>query len=182
MSDRAQATARCASGPATPTVRRSPARSARNAQDGSGGIGGQGQLQAHLVARGQRRRRARGGDPAVAQDHDAVDRALGLGDVVGDQDDRAAVGGQRAHLLPEQPPAHRVDVVGRLVEHDQAAGLDDRHAERGEAPHAAGEPLAGPVGPLLDVQRGQQLGRAPSHRPVAAAPDPAERSRSPAGW
>ena len=49
--------------------------------------------------------RAVGHDPAAGHQHRAVGERVGLGEVVGGEDDRAAVGGVGAHGVPELPAA-----------------------------------------------------------------------------
>ena len=63
-----------------------------------------------------------GDEAAVAQDDDAVGDLERLFEVVGDVDDRDAVGGEVAHDAEEHLDLGRAERGGRLV-HDQDAGV-----------------------------------------------------------
>ncbi len=71
--------------------------------------------------------------------------------------------GKRSDLPPHQASADRIDVVGRLVQHDHAARCDRRHGECHETLHAAGKPGRVDVQPLPEVEGIDE--------PLAAAPD-----------
>jgi hypothetical protein len=88
----------------------------------------------------------------VVEDGQPVDGSFGLDDVVGHEQDGRAFVRERSNLGPQQPAAHRVDVVGGLVEDDQPARLDGGHAERNEPLDAAREAGAVRVAPLAEVQ------------------------------
>ena len=127
-----------------------------------------------MRVRRQARRGARRDDASTIEDHEAVDHALGLADVVRDEQHARTGIGQRPDLVPEQASPDRVDVVGGLVEHDQSAGEDRRHAERREACDAAGDLLRRGVRPRADVERVDEvLGARGDLRPAPAA-DPAD--------
>ncbi|MCP6379714.1 hypothetical protein NL466_28890, partial [Klebsiella pneumoniae] len=68
-----------------------------------------------------------GNDVTVVQDGEAVDRPFGLPHIVGHEEDRGSSIGQEADLVPQQATAYRVDVIGGLVEDDQAPGDDGAH-------------------------------------------------------
>jgi hypothetical protein len=76
--------------------------------------------------------RARGpfGDqPSGGDDGQAVHRPLGLHHVVGDQEHRAALLPEGADLVPQQPAAQGVHVVGRLVQDHHPPRLDRHHGK-----------------------------------------------------
>ena len=103
-----------------------------------------------------------GDDVTVVQDGEPVDRPLGLPHVVGHQEDRRAGLGQKADLVPQQAPAYRVDIIGGLIEDDQAPGDDGAHGEGSQTGNTAGDLLRGSPRPLPQVEGLDELLGAPA--------------------
>jgi len=110
-----------------------------------------------------------GHDPPLGQDEDAVGQLLGLGQVVGGEQDGGVLQvGQAVHQVVEVPPRPWVEPGGRLVEEQQ---LGPAHQADGDVQAAAlppgqgGEPLAGLLGEphrleqRVDVAGSRPLGR-----------------------
>jgi hypothetical protein len=111
--------------------------------------------------------------PALGDDHDAVDGLLDLGqDVAGDQHRLALPGRQVAEELPEPVDAGRVQAVGRLVQ-DQHPRVAEQRRRQGEAlAHAHREAAHAPVGRLRDARQLQHLVGAGIRQPSGSAEDP----------
>lgn len=89
-----------------------------------------------------------GGDPAVDEDGDAVAQRLGLVEVVGRVDDRAALALEGAQHLPQIAAGLRVEGGRRLVQEDQLRAVDEGGGDGQALALAAGEVLHEDV-PLL---------------------------------
>jgi hypothetical protein len=76
--------------------------------------------------------------PALAEQQQAITAGRLVHDVAGD-DQRGARPCQGVEAVPELDPQHRVQPHGRLVEHQQLGGADQRAGERGPALLPAGE-------------------------------------------
>ena len=114
------------------------------------------------VAGHECRRGSLGDDVTVVQDGEPVDRPLGLPHVVGHQEDRRPGLGQKTDLVPQQAPAYRVDIIGGLIEDDQAPGDDGAHGEGSQTGNSAGDLLRGSPGPLPQVEGVDQFFGAPA--------------------
>jgi hypothetical protein len=78
-------------------------------------------------------------------------------------------------LIPQEPAAQGIDVVGRLVQDHHPPRPDGDHREADEPLDAARELRADLVPPLADVERlDQLLGAAPDRRAVPAPDLPGE--------
>ena len=64
------------------------------------------------------------------------------------QEDRRPGLGQKTDLIPQQAPAYRVDIIGGLIEDDQAPGDDGAHGEGRQTGNTAGDLLRGSPRPL----------------------------------
>ena len=120
----------------------------------------------------ERARGAFGDQPPAGDDGQAVHRLLGLHHVVGDQEDRAALLPEGADLVPQQPAAQGVDVVGGLVQDHHPPRLDRHHGEADQPLDPSRQLLAHGVAPLADVQRLDELVGAAAHGRSVAAADP----------
>ena len=160
-----------------------PSRVCEDAADVVRAVGGHAQAEAVGVAadagsarrRGSRRRRrtarrvssptralsscggALRGDAAVVDDRDPVREAVGLLEVLGGEQDRRALVGERLHGLPDREPAARVQARGRLVEEDHLGLGDQAHRQVEPAPHAAAVGGDAAVGGLGEVEALEQL-------------------------
>ena len=89
-----------------------------------------------------------GDDRAGAHEHDPVGVRVGLVQVVGGEQDGAALLGLLPHRGPERAPGLDVQAGGGLVEHDQVGVGDQRHGEPDPLLLAAGEAADPPLGEL----------------------------------
>ena len=84
-------------------------------------------------------RGALGDDPAVGEHRQPVGQCLGLVEVVGGEQDRGALGGQRPDQVPELAAGLRVEPGRRLVEEEQLGAADDAERHVHPAALAAGQ-------------------------------------------
>ena len=76
----------------------------------------------------------------MVNDTDALDHALRLQDVMGDQDDGASVPPfQLDEQVPDHAPVGRVQLIGRLVEDEDRAVANQRGGKGGQPQLAARE-------------------------------------------
>ena len=102
--------------------------------------------------------------PAAVDDHDAVDRLRDLGEHVARDEDRAALGGERAQEVAQPPDPGRVEAVRRLVEHEHLRVAEQRRREAEALPHPERVALDAP----LRAPRSARRARAPPRRASAA--------------
>ena len=101
-------------------------------------------------------RRALGDLDATVDDRDPVGELVGLVEVLGGEQDRAAVGDQLADRGPHLAARARVETGGRLVEEDQRRPADQADREVEPAAHATGELGDLPVRGVLQRELGEQ--------------------------
>ena len=114
-------------------------------------------------------RAARGDEPAVEDEGEAV-ALLGLVHVVRrDEDGHAALGRELVDEVPEEAPALRVDAAGRLVEEEELRLVEERRGERDALALAGREVLRELAEERLEAKaRGEladTLGEAERERP-----------------
>ena len=123
-------------------------------------------------------RRALGDHLAVVDHRDPVGELVGLVEVLGGEQDRRALGGERADDVPHLVAAARVEAGGRLVEEEQLGRDDDAGGDVEPAAHAAGVVLdlpAGRVGRARTPRAARR--RAPSRRRAARPSSRPSRTR-----
>ena len=135
-------------------------------------LGCQRDLQPQLLChdRTQRRRRPLPDNPSAVDDRKPVDDALGLRQVVSDEQHRRAVPAEVGDGVPQHLPPDRIDVVRRLVEHEQVRLAHDRRGEACQPPHAARSGVHHRLPERLQVEpRDYLVGTAPRVAPAVAA-------------
>ena len=88
----------------------------------------------------------------MIDDGEPVDHALGLGEVVRDEEHSAPFGSKFVDHVPEQLATDRVDVVRGLIEDQQARAGDDRRSEPGEPAHPARSRVHGGMAEGLELE------------------------------
>ena len=96
---------------------------------------------------------ATGGD-----DTDPVGEVLGLVEVVGGEQDRGALGGERADQAPEVAAGLRVEACRGLVEEEQVGSTDDAERDVEAAPLATAQADDPGVGLVVEADRGEHVG------------------------
>ena len=117
-------------------------------------------------------RRPLGDDLAVVDDRDPVGELVGLLEVLRAQQDRRALGDERADDAPDLVARARVQPGRRLVEEHELGRHDDARRDVEPAPHPAGEVLDELAGRLRQPERVEQLAGAVLRR-LAAQPEQA---------
>ena len=118
----------------------------------------------------QRLRRVERDQPSLGDQGDHV-ALLGLGDVLGGDQERAAGLSQPVELAPDALADERVDAGGRLVQEHQLGVVDERARELQPAAHAARQ-VAGPS--LPGVGELQPVEQRPDARPPAEHEQPVQ--------
>jgi hypothetical protein len=95
-----------------------------------------------------------GGQPAAVQDGDAVGQLSGLLQVLGGQEDGAALVAQLAHLLPERPPALGIEAGTRLVQEQHGRPVQQG---AGQVESAAGAARVGGDAPVQHPTEAQPV-------------------------
>ncbi len=100
----------------------------------------------------------------VAEDRDAIDEPEDEIEPVLDQQQRALARRTQAFVRGDDlPRAGRIEVRGRLVEHDPARAHREQGRERDALLRAAGEPIELPRCPAIDARRRARLAHALTH-------------------
>ena len=102
-------------------------------------------------------RRALRDDLAVVDDGDAVCELVGLLEVLRAEQDRRALGDERADDVPDLVARARIQAGRRLVEEHELRGDDDARGDVQSAAHAAGVVLDELAGGLGQPERVEQL-------------------------
>ena len=101
---------------------------------------------------------------------------LGLGDVVGGDEEGGAAGVAAVQELPELRFGAGVESERGLVEEEEVGLVEDGAGELEAALHAAGEGFDGVVGAVAQVEQGEQVGDAPAQ---GASPEGEEAAVEP---
>jgi hypothetical protein len=144
---------------------------------GDGGIGEGDADDRPTQARLELRGRAIGDDPALVDDRDAVGQPVRLLEVLGGEQQCAALGDELLDHMPQVAATRRVEPGRRLVEEEHGRAVDQRGGQVEPAPHAAGVGLGRAIGGVAEPEPLEQLVGPGGDRTLGQVGEPADEAQ-----